>query len=141
MLTRLSILLFTVCLVSGAADSADRTIYRCVLAGVTTFSDRPCGDSIEVHSLEVPTAAVGAMGPPPVLNGPARRQARSTKAKPSDHPPVDHRDRQVTECKRLDAQLRQVAARMRAGYKARVGERLRAQQRVARARRRELRCR
>jgi hypothetical protein len=128
-------LLLTACLVSLAADSADRTIYRCVTAGVTTFSDRPCGDSIEIHTLDVPTAGDGAVKPP-VRSEPVRSQARHAKAKPPDH-----KDSRAVECKRLDAQLRRVAARMRAGYTVAVGERLREQQRAARSRRQDLRCR
>jgi hypothetical protein len=137
MLIRSLALLFTACLASLAADSADRTIYRCVIAGVTTFSDRPCGDSIEIHSLDIPTAGRVSGDPPP----PAVIESVHARVRKAHSKPVDRKDSQAVACIRLGTELRQLAARMRAGYSIAVGERLRDQQRAVRARRQDLHCR
>src|SRR5262245_4773342 len=54
MLARWFVLSLGALLLTADAAAVERAIYRCTLAGVTTFSDRPCGDAIVVHSLDVP---------------------------------------------------------------------------------------
>lgn len=145
MLTRSLALLLTAYLVVFRADSADRTIYRCVLAGVTTFSDRPCGESIEVHSLEssaTPAAAVPKSGASASMSELPQAAAKPVRAPPAGRAnSANHKDSRARECVRLDTELRRLRARMRAGYRAAEGERLRERQRAANARRRELPCR
>ena len=48
------------CMLSVAGAQAEkhaRPIYRCQIDGITTFSDRACGDAIEVYKLEFDNAA------------------------------------------------------------------------------------
>jgi hypothetical protein len=145
MLTRSLALLLAACLMVFRAHSADRTIYRCVLAGVTTFSDRPCGESIEIHSLESSTTVTpavpksGATASVSELTQDAAKPVRAAPAARANSP--NHKDSRARECVRLDAELRRLRARMRAGYRAAEGDRLRERQRTANARRRELQCR
>jgi len=128
---------------AGPAEPADRVIYRCVEAGVATFSDRPCGSSAEVYSYEVRSydvsnpAATGATVPSkPATNSKAASRQRPRKTRAENRNSTGEAD-----CKRIQARLKQLSARMRAGYGVAEGERLRDQQRAARARSRELRCR
>jgi hypothetical protein len=145
MLTRSLALLLAACLVVFRAHSADRTIYRCVLAGVTTFSDRPCGESIEVHSLEssaTSTPAVPRSGATASVSELPQAVAKPVRAPAAGQAnSANHKDSRARECVRLDVELRRLRARMRAGYRAAEGERLRERQRTANARRRELTCR
>jgi hypothetical protein len=163
MLRRSLALLLLVSPVFLLAQSADRPIYRCVMAGVITFSDRPCGDAIEVHSLDVPDlptpAAPGSTssrstsprsaravtGQPQGAAAPVRARrptaANSSNRKDSRAGDSRVRDSRVRECLRLGAELRRLTARMRAGYGAAEGERLRERQRTAKERRRDLACR
>ena len=138
-------LLLATCLVVFRAHCADRTIYRCVLAGVTMFSDRPCGESIEVHSLEISDGAIpmdphaGAAAKMSELPQAAAKPVRASPARRVNS--ANHKDSRARQCVRLDAELRRLRASMRAGYSAAEGERLRERQRTASARRRELQCR
>jgi len=145
MRTRSLALLFAACLVVFRTQSADRTVYRCVLVGVTTFSDRPCGESIEVHSPDSSDAPIPAVRRPSVTASVS--ELPQSAAKPVRAPPArrgnsaNHKDSRARECVRLDAELRRLRARMRVGYSAAEGERLRERQRTSSARRRELQCR
>jgi hypothetical protein len=133
MITRTLVLLSAFAMLGAAAE---RTIYRCSVGGVTTFSDRPCGDSTQVHSLDVAAAS-------PAVVPERQKVATNSVRKPAATriAGAGARDGRRDECVRLDSQLRRLSARMRAGYTAAVGERLREQQRELRARHRELRCR
>jgi hypothetical protein len=145
MLTRSLTLLLAACLVVFRAHSAERTIYRCALGGVTTFSDRPCGESVEVHSLEIsatPIPAVPKSGVTASRSELPRAAAQPVRTLPAGRAnSANRKDSSVRECVRLDAELRGLRARMRAGYSAAEGERLRERQRTANARRRERQCR
>jgi len=149
----LTVLSLATSLLAAGADAADRTIYRCIVNGVATFSDRPCGAAIEVYSLEsaagestaVHQPTVAASGPDRVATLQERASAQPVRARqaPRANPakravaPVQS---QAAQCVRLDTQLRQLSARMRAGYTVAEGERLRELQRTQRARRRSLHC-
>jgi hypothetical protein len=127
-----------VVLFGSAANSADRTIYRCIQAGVVTYSDRPCDSSPQVYSLDAPEIPVArplakATGTPPQR----MRQQRSTAVKSG--PRIDSSE--PVACERTARQLRRLRAQMRAGYNVATGERLRAAEREARARLRDLHCR
>ena len=136
-------LLLAASLAAFPAHAADRTIYRCVLAGISTFSDRPCGDSIEAHSLDVPDvpAAVNSEVRTASVPEPSRVTPKRARAPSRDANLPNQKDSRAKDCVRLDVELRRLSARMRAGYSAAEGERLRERQRMARERRRDLQCR
>lgn len=133
MLRATSILLL---LLSSASSSAEeRIIYRCVTAGVQIYSDKPCGPAAEVYS-----RAAGAVTAAAPNAAPA---SAASKPKPAARRPrpVEPKDPTRADCERLQVQLERLRSRMRTGYRAAEGERLRDQERAARARVRELRCR
>jgi hypothetical protein len=132
-------------LLTADAEAAERTIYRCTVGGVTTFSDRPCDDTIAVHSLDSavsrePAGSSKRTAAPPNRASPkfarAPRATRSNAFKRSSNDELP----QARECARLDAQLQRLRSRMRAGYNGTEGERLRELYRTQRARRRALPC-
>ena len=130
--------LIAMVLLAGHAHAAERSIYRCVDAGVTTFTDRPCGVSTQVYSYEVSVPVVeepsAVVKPAAAAKTPPSRKPRGERAEPGT-------SAREANCERIQGQLQQLRARMRAGYGAAEGERLREQQRTARARARQLRCR
>ena len=114
-------------------------IYRCTVAGVTTFSDKPCAtesvpyepDTSRVSTYDPPPASRTAAPAPPPRSAPARRRGSS------DRDQVRH----SAECERLRNALRDLAARMRAGYNARQGEQLRERKVKLQRQRRAQKCR
>ena len=98
-------------------------IYRCTVGGVTTFSDRPCAaeavpyqpDTSRVSTYDPPPASRKATSAEPPRSAPARRRASGGQ----------DQVRHAAACERLRNALRDVAARMRAGYNAKQGEQLR----------------
>jgi len=126
---------------SAAAESskaAGRPIYRCQIDGVTTFSDRACGDTIEVYKLEMDNAAqpVRKAETPPRAAGPKvpppKRRAQPQEAAKA---------RSDESCARLNATLENLKSRLRAGYTAKEGEQLNARLAEAEERRRVQKCR
>ena len=98
-------------------------IYRCTVGGVTTFSDRPCAaesapyepDPSRISTYDPPPAGRAAASSPPARRAPTRRGASGG----------EDQARHAAACERIRNALRDVAARMRAGYDAKQGERLR----------------
>jgi hypothetical protein len=114
-------------------------VYRCTVSGVTTYSDRPC--SPEAAPYEPDTSRVSTYDPPPV--GPAPTPATPARAS-SARKRGSGRDDQVRHaaaCERLQSALREVAARMRSGYTAKQGERLRERKAKLEQQRRAEKCR
>ena len=114
-------------------------IYRCTVGGVTTFSDRPC--AAEAVPYEPDTSRISTYDPPPASRTP-------TSAQPSRSAPARRRAsgredqvRHAAACERLRNSLRDVAARMRAGYNAKQGEQLRERKRRLEQQRRAQKCR
>jgi hypothetical protein len=120
-------------LVNAAAE-----IYRCEIAGVATYEDRPCSANAARY---VPDAArINTYAPPPVR---------------SDAPPGSHKPRRrgaprasiaaeqrkhAEECRRIEDSLRDIQSKMRSGYNAKEGERLRARKAKLAERRRAHKC-
>lgn len=125
-------------LLAAHASAAERSIYRCVEAGVATYSDRPCGASVEVYSYDVPAPAVPD---PPAAAKPRSKPASAVARQPAKVRSEQRGPARTADCARIQVQLKQLRARMRAGYGAAEGEYLQDQQRAARARARQLRCR
>jgi hypothetical protein len=114
-------------------------VYRCTVGGVTTFSDRPCAP--EAVPYQPDTSRVSTYDPPPASRIPA-------PAQPPPESPTRRRDasdadqvRRAAACDRLRNSLRDVAARMRAGYDVKQGERLRERKAQLERQRRAQKCR
>lgn len=123
-----------------------RIVFTCIEPGLVTFADKPCGPSPQVRDLPVDPGRVRpATSPTPQDGKSAGPDARKTD------PPADTRSRDDTEalaaaeahaqtCARLTHALRELDARMRAGYSAREAGRLWDRWREARERAREAGC-
>jgi hypothetical protein len=113
-------------------------VYRCTVGGVTTYSDRPCAP--EAVPYQPDTSRVSTYEPPPL--------GRTTPAEPPRKSPTRKRAaagadqvRRDAACERIRNSLREVAARMRAGYDAKQGERLRQRKATLERERRAQKCR
>lgn len=116
---------------------ADSSIYRCVMNGVATYSDRHCGADSTAYTPD--TDRVSTYAAPPLPKAPARttskprpRAARSSIA--------DEQRKHAEECRRIEEGLREVRSRQRAGYSAKEGERLKARLAKLSARRKSQKC-
>lgn len=113
-------------------------IYRCTVGGVTTFSDRPC--AAEAVPYQPDTSRVSTYDPPPVTRAATSAQpSRSALARRRASGDADQ-VRHAAACERLRNALREVAARMRAGYNAKQGEQLRERKTKLEQQRRAQKC-
>jgi hypothetical protein len=112
-------------------------IYRCTVGGVTTFSDRPC--AAESAPYEPDASRVSTYDPPPAS---PTTSAQPPRSRPARRQKSDGQDqvRHAAECARLRNALRDLAARMRAGYNARQGEQLRERKAKLERQRRAQKC-
>jgi hypothetical protein len=120
-----------------AAKSAHRPIYQCKVNGVTTFSDRACGDTIELYRMQFDNA--------PQPSGPEKPVGKAPQASPHAAARKRIEPVQVTslkeDCERLDQDTRKIRAQMRAGYDVKEGERLRGRLAQIQERRKAHKCR
>lgn len=129
-----------ICACAAVPSMAASTIYRCESSGVITFSDRPCStaavkyvpDEQRVSTVKVEPAS----GPSPV-----RSVTRSKARAPDGNSIAAEQLKLKGECARVDRSLREIRSKMRAGYDAREGERLRSRQSKLMRDRREKKCR
>jgi hypothetical protein len=124
---------------TAACFAADRatTIYRCEVDGVKTFSDRACGVDAKVAILDVTaTNTYEAASAIEARGTPKPKRAKSTAQKDASSERRSHEE----ACKRLSESLQQLRSKMRSGYTAKEGERLRTSQDKLRERQRALRC-
>lgn len=123
---------------ANSADSAGRPIYRCHSGGATTFSDRPCDAAAEIYQSATPVNSYEA----PKSVSPARG---GTAARPRVDTRFDResasRAKLQEKCRRIQQSLRDLRSKMRAGYTAREGERLRERQTTLEEQRRAAKCR
>ena len=114
-------------------------VYRCTVGGVTTYSDRPCAP--EAVPYQPDTSRVSTYDPPPASRTPENdeplRKSPSRRRGASDADQVRH----AAACDRIRNSLRDVAARMRAGYDVKQGERLRERKAKLEQQRRAQKCR
>lgn len=114
-------------------------VYRCTVQDVTVFSDRPCEPDAaryEPDTSRVSTYSPPPPGPPPQpVPEPRTRRGRASAAAGADQ--VRH----AADCERLRNSLKDVAARMRAGYNAKEGEQLRERKARLEGQRRAKKCR
>jgi len=120
---------------------AARQVYRCEVAGVATFSDRPCGAGMRPYDLDL--SRINILEAPAPLKSDKAAPSRSTVPRPaalSRQSEVAAEEAQAEVCRRLQRSLQKIASRMRAGYTAKAGERLQAQRRELQAKRRARHC-
>lgn len=120
-----------------------RTIFRCEIAGVPTFSDRPCDPAVESRTTELNAVNVIA---PPTVDAAAesvqlgKRSMRGNSAVPGQ-PVAASNAAKADACGRIQQSLRKITSKMRAGYTAKQGERLRARKQDLEEKRRLQKCR
>jgi hypothetical protein len=97
-----------------------RLVYACREGHTPVFSDRPCGETFILRSLDVVTPA--QTGRPPSLEPAPAKAATRPAPQPREH----ERSQQQTaeKCERLKKAVEQIDDRMRAGYPAREAGRL-----------------
>jgi hypothetical protein len=140
-------LLFSHALLAAAPDTTaagaggPHPIYRCKLAGVSTFSDSPCGDSVEQYGagldrlsiLDSPAVAV------PTAQRSLKREPSIRSAKPEKSDEAAQAAR-VASCQRSQQALHRIRTQMRTGYSAKQGERLRTRKQELEAQRHAIGC-
>ena len=118
-----------------------QTIYRCQIAGVGTFSDRPCGDSIEQYDAGLSRLSI--LDSPAV---PARTSERKSERAPrsprnrTDDAEDAAQAKKAAACRSSHDSLHKISEHMRAGYSAKQGERLRTRKKDLEEKRRTLGC-
>ena len=141
LLQRLVVLAAIAVIVSfhAARASAASPIYRCEVNGVKTFSDRPCAaDSSEYVPDDQRVSTVKVEGvPSPALTRPA---ARSKAPAPGRGSIAADQLKHKEDCARIDRSLGEIRSKMRAGYDAKEGQRLRDRQRKLTLDRRGMKC-
>jgi Domain of unknown function (DUF4124) len=125
---------------SVAASSAS-AIYRCEAEGVITFSDRPCDTSARQY--EPDASRISTYDAPDVQASAAHRKQKKPRKPqgPARGSGVNSRAKRAAACDKIRNALKDIRARMRAGYSAREGERLREREQTLRARSRTDKCR
>ena len=114
-------------------------VYRCTVGGVTTYSDRPC--SPEAAPYQPDTSRVSTYDPPPVSQSTTPAPPARTSSARQRGSGRDDQVRHAAACERLHNGLREVAVRMRSGYTAKQGERLRERKAKLEQQRRAEKCR
>jgi Domain of unknown function (DUF4124) len=123
----------------AASAIAASPIYRCELSGVTTFSDRPCSAEFSEYvpdEQRVSTVKVEGV-PGPTQSRPATRSKGSA---PGNGSIAADQLKRKEECARITRSLGEIRSKMRAGYDAKEGERLRERQRKLTLDRRAKKC-
>jgi hypothetical protein len=137
--------LCAVLLLTGAGLLAERqqaladavSIYKCEVGGVLTFSDRPCSSEAELHELD--ETAVNTYEAPPVTPSTSKPSAAARKRTPPRHTD-SQQDKRAETCTRVGRSMKEVRSKMRAGYSAKEGERLRERLAKLKDQQREYRC-
>lgn len=127
--------------------SHSRSIFRCEIAGVRTFSDRPCGsvvqsatsgpDTVELGTLNILESPAVATASPAAKSGKPsapRSSAASRRSAAAGQAP------KAGACGRIKQSLRKVTSKMRTGYTAKEGERLQERKKDLEEKRRAQRC-
>lgn len=120
--------------------SSTSAIYRCEAGGRITFSDRPCDSSARQYALD--SSRISTYEAPKVPQpDPGRKQTKPRKSKGSARGLATDPLAKRAACDKLKNALKDIRARMRAGYSAKEGERLRERQQALQTRLRADRCR
>jgi hypothetical protein len=124
---------------ASADPAAARPIYRCDLGGQSVFSDRPCGSDASTY--EADTGRVSITQSAPVKISPTQDSGPQERRRGAAGGNAQARARHAATCERIESGLREIRARMRSGYNARQGERLKERQQALQVKRRAARCR
>jgi hypothetical protein len=124
------------------ADPAPlRPIYRCEVAGVVTFADLPCDSTARQYQTDASRVSTYAAPPVSKVAAAAAKQNKSAKRRAGSKSSVDSHAKQVAECARISGSLKDIHSKMRSGYTAKQGERLKERQAKLDEQRRAKRCR
>lgn len=127
--------LVTLTFPASAADS--RAIYRCEIDGIAVFSDRPCAPS--AAQVDLDSAKMNTYEAPPIPTRAATPKPRTAARKESD--PAAELQKHKDTCDRITQRLKDIRSKMRTGYKASEGERLKERQKRLSSQLRSARCR
>ena len=123
-----------------------RVVFTCIEPGLVTFADKPCGPSSQMRDLPVERERVRPAASPAPQDGKSTRTdarkrdtAAGTRSR-DETEALSAAEAQAQTCARLTHALRELDARMRAGYSAREAGRLWDRWREARERAREAGC-
>ncbi len=120
-----------------AEAAAAPTIFRCVENDVVAYSDRPCGPSASEYEASDSRISILEVTPP------SRTKPVRIKPKPTKTDSVSIATNQVEharDCAKIERSMRDIRSKMRAGYDAKEGERLKDRERTLTAQHRDLRC-
>jgi hypothetical protein len=122
-----------------------RAIYRCRIDGVDTFSDHPCGETIEEYDAGIGRLSI--LDSPPAAARTTERAAKKTSTvhdtpvrNASVKPPREEQAVKAKACQRSQQALHKIRDQLRTGYSARQGERLRDRKRDLEEQRRTIGC-
>jgi hypothetical protein len=127
-------------MLSAPVFGAQTTIYRCTDEGGTVYSDRPCDQNTDPHEIDDSRVTVytpAPMGPSTATTS----SAKPTQAKRAKAGRIPDPAKHEATCAKLEQGLRDVRTKMRTGYGAKEGERLKERQRQLDNRRRAEKCR
>jgi hypothetical protein len=120
------------------SGGAGRPIYRCNSDNGVTFSDRPCAAAAEVYASATP---LNTFEPPKVEPRPRPAATNRPREAAGFDGQRNDQAKLAEKCQRIQQSLRDIRSKMRAGYTAREGERLRERQAKLEEQRRSAKCR
>lgn len=127
-------------LTPGREPDAQPAIYRCAVEGGVVYTDRPCEGGAEPHEIDDSRVTIyapePAAEPAPIATPTKQSKVRRAKSGLAADP-----DQHRIDCLKIEQRLRDVRTRMRTGYGAREGERLKVRQRQLNEQRRAQKCR
>jgi hypothetical protein len=116
---------------------AASAIYKCEQHGTMTFSDRPCGSDAQLHRLD--STVMNTYAAPPSTSSHKRSPAKVVRRTPARKD--ESEEKRQESCAKAARSLKEVGSKMRSGYSAKEGERLRERQAKLRDQQRQARCR
>jgi len=126
--------------IGGATEQGAARIYRCDIKGQINFTDRPCehapGAEVQLSPVNSYQSEAG-----PGLQ--SRKTVASARSKPREKRPesiAEEQQKKKQRCQRLADQLDGIRFKMRSGYTAEQGEKMRDRQRQLERQRRSERC-
>lgn len=125
-----------------SAYAGGKTIFRCELDGVPTYSDRPCAAAAEPYALDENVSAREAAEPPASSNSvhPERRAGSGAIEGRAPSESKSAMAKRARTCARLAQALKDIRAKYRAGYTATQGERLKKRQEMLKSKLRNAQC-
>jgi len=126
-----------------AAYSAGN-IYRCEVGGQIVFSDRPCPESVVSTQVVIAPSSTysGVKATPPKTARSVRERTSNANTTPKAQDSIAAEQlRAKQRCQRMVDRLQVIESKLRAGYKAAQGEKLRDRQRQLQQQHHAERCR